>query len=70
MEAHFTLNEDSINDRVQRAVRREVSKLSPVSLPVKTLQAPRKSYKSRENKRSSSANPSKRRDLSRNGNRA
>ena len=68
MEAHFTLNEGSINDRVQRAVRREVSKLSPVSLPVKTPQAPRKTYKSRENKGSSSPNPSKRRDLSRNGN--
>ena len=68
MEAHFTLNEDSINDQVQRALRREVSKLSPVSLPVTTPQSPRKTSKSRKNERSSSANRSKRRDLTRNGN--
>ena len=68
MEAHFTLNEDSTNDQVQRALRREVSKLSPVSLPVTTPQSPRKTSKSRKNERSSSANRSKRRDLTRNGN--
>ena len=36
MEAEFTVNEESINDLVQRAVQREVLKLRPVSLPVKT----------------------------------
>ncbi|XP_067022942.1 uncharacterized protein [Acropora muricata] len=68
MEAQFTVNEESINDLVHRAVQREVSKLTPVSLPVKTPQAPRKTSRSRKKERSSSANRSKRRDLSRNGN--
>ncbi|KAK2552249.1 hypothetical protein P5673_026776 [Acropora cervicornis] len=68
MEAQFNVNKESINDLVNRAVEREVSKLTPVSLPVKTPQAPRKTSRSRKNERSSSANRSKRRDLSRNGN--
>ncbi|XP_067041056.1 myosin-15-like [Acropora muricata] len=68
MEAQFTVNEESINDLVHRAVQREVSKLTPVSLPAKTPQAPRKTSRSRKKERSSSANRSKRRDLSRNGN--
>ena len=68
METQFTVNEESINEQVQRAVQLEVSKLRPVSLPVKTPQPPRKSSRSRTNERSSSANRSERRDLSRNGN--
>ena len=68
MEAQFTVNEESINDLGHGAVQREVSKLTPVSLPVKTPQAPRKTPRSRKKERSSSANRSKRRDLSRNGN--
>ena len=62
------MNQESINDLVHRAVQRAVSKLRPVSLQVKTPQAPRKTSRSRKNERSSSANRSKRRDLSRNGN--
>ena len=69
IEAQFTVNKESINDLVQRAVQREVSKLRPVSLPVKTLQAPRKTSRSCKNERSSSANRSReRRDLSRDRN--
>ena len=68
MEAQFTVNEESINDLVHRAVQREVSKLKPVSLQVKTPQAPRKTSRSHKNERSSSTNRSKRRDFSWNGN--
>lgn len=68
MEAQFTVNEESINDLVQRTVQREVSKLKPVSLPVKTPQAPRKTSRSRKSERSSSANRSERRASSRDGN--
>lgn len=50
MEAQFTVNEESINDLVHRAAQREVSKLTPVSLPVKTPQAPRKTSRSRKKK--------------------
>ena len=66
MEAQFTVNEESINDLVHRTVHLEVLKLRPVSLPVKTSQAPRKT--SKKNEQSSSANCSKRHDLSRDGN--
>ena len=68
MKTQFTVNEQSINDLVQRAVQRDVLKLRPVSLPVKTPQAPRKTSRSRKNERSSSANCSERRDFSRDGN--
>ena len=68
MEAQFTVTEESINDLVHRTVQREVLKLRPVSLPVKIPQAPRKTSRSRKNERSSSANCSERRDLSRDGN--
>ena len=67
MEAQFTINEESIHDMVQRAVQREVSKLKPISSPVKTRQAPSKNSKnprSRNTERSSSRNRSQRRNSS------
>ena len=67
METQFTVNEQSIKDLVQRAVQRDVLKVRPVSLPVKTPQAPRKTSRSCKNERSSSANRSERRDLSQDG---
>ena len=68
MEAQFNVNEESINDLVHRTVHQEVLKLRPVSLPVKTSQAPCKTSKSCKNEQSSSANCSKRHDLSWDGN--
>ena len=62
MDAQFTVNKESINNLVHLAIQREVSKLRPVSLPLKTAETRRK------NERSSSANRSKRRDLSPKGN--
>ena len=54
METEFTVNEQSVRDMVQRAVRQEVSKLSPVSPSGKTTPPPRKNSKSRGKDRSSS----------------
>ena len=68
METQFTVNEESINDLAQRAVQREVSKLRPVSSPVKTPQTPRKTSRSHKNERSNSTNRNEHNDLSRDGN--
>ena len=56
METEFTVNEQSVRDMVQRAVRQEVSKLSPVSPSGKTTPPPPKKSKSRAKDRSSSKN--------------
>ena len=55
-ETEFTVNEQSVRDMVQRVVRQEVSKLSPVSPSGKTTPPPRKDSKSRCKDRSSSKN--------------
>ena len=55
METEFTVNEQSVRDMVQRAVRQEVSKLSPVSPSGKTTPPPPKNSKSRAKDRSSSS---------------
>ena len=54
METEFTVDEQSIRDMVQRAVRQEVSKLSPVSPSGKITPPPRKNSKSRGKVRSDS----------------
>ena len=56
METEFTVNEQSVRDLLQRAVRQEVSKLSPVSPSGKTTPPPQKNSKSRGKDRSSSKN--------------
>ena len=53
METEFTVNEQSVRDMVQRALRQEVSKFSPVSRSGKTTPLPRKNSKSRGKDRSS-----------------
>ena len=47
MDTQFTINEQSVRDMVQRAVRQEVSKLNPASPPGNTAPPPRKNSKSR-----------------------
>jgi len=56
MDTQFTINEQSVRDMVQRAVRQEVSKLNPASPPGNTAPPPRKNSKSRGKNRSSSRN--------------
>ena len=56
METEFTVNEQSVRDMVQRAVRQEVSKLSLVSPSVKASPPPCKNFKSRGKDRPSSKN--------------
>lgn len=56
MDTQFTINEQSVRDMVQRAVRQEVSKLNPASPPRNTAPPPRKNSKSRGKNRSSSRN--------------
>ena len=67
METEFTVNEQSVRDMVQHAVRQEVSKLSPVSPSVKATPPPRKNSNSRGKDRPSSKNlkQQRRRDSSR-----
>ena len=54
METEFTVDEQSVRDMVQRVVRQEVSKLSPVSPSGKVTPPPRKNSKSRGKGRSDS----------------
>ena len=56
METEFTAHKQSVRDMVQRAVRQEVSKLSPVSPSGKTTPPPPKNSKSHGKDRSSSKN--------------
>ena len=56
METEFAVNEQSVRDMVQCAIRQEVSKLSPVSPSVKGTPPPHKNSKSHGKDRPSSKN--------------
>ena len=66
METEFTVNKQSIQDMVQRAVRQELNNHKPVSPPTKETSTSRKNSRSRNSDRSNSRSHKSDRSNSRN----